>query len=233
MSRKFNRKIECYDCHQYVWNLREHRDSCKFSRQAKSAVKKSNGHRGEKRKRKAQIVQGTKDVYFLLDVSGSMSGTRLDQAKVGLSEIEKDMAENDRIAVVTFDTKAFFKLKPRPIEQIRRQQEMEPLLKRIFANGMTAIWDAIYMAVSQVRDKTRKTIMVVLTDGEDNSSSHTYQECLKLIANYPAISLSIIHVGNQQNPEYAKISTGDYIVIEETKITITVETVFRKYYLTN
>jgi len=226
----YDRKIRCYDCNEHVYDIQEHRKTCEKSRKAKSAV-------GPKKKnKKSHSSEGTTDFYMLIDVSTSMTGARLANAKSSLLEIEGSMKDDDRIAVITFDTQAFFKLKPRPVEQIRRQQEMQPLMDRIFAKGATAIWDAIYMGVSQLRDKNKKTLMIVLTDGEDNSSKHTYAECLALVQGCPGVTLSIIHIDGVLNPneQYKVMSQegrGDYVLVEETEITITIRSVFKKFYV--
>lgn len=96
------------------------------------------------------------DHYFLLDVSGSMTGFRLANSKETFSAIFEKLDDKDRLAIITFDTKAFFKLKPRPVGQIKRQKELPSILDRIFAQGMTAIYDAIKLAVEQIRDKSVK-----------------------------------------------------------------------------
>ena len=125
-------------------------------------------------------------------------------------------------------------MKPRPVGQIRRQKELPELLARIYAKGATAIWDAIWLSVEQLADKNRKTLMIALTDGEDNSSKHTFQQVQDLIDGYPNVQLSIIHIDGTGKHclEYQQLcqGRGEYRVIAETEIVITIETVFRKYY---
>ena len=142
----------------------------------------------------------------------------------------------DRIAVVSFDNTAFFKLKPRPVEEVLRKGEIEPLMNRIFAKGQTAIYDAIHMSVSQLYDKNQKTVMIVLTDGEDNSSKHSYNEVTEILKEYPNIVLNIIHIDGKLNPniDYVQLclnNSGEYVTIEQHEIKITVEHIFRTYYL--
>lgn len=164
-----------------------------------------------------------------------MSGARLEAAKDATREIVSSMDEADRMAIVTFDTNAYFKLKPRPVGQIRRQNELPGTLDRIYAQGLTALWDAIYLSVSQIRDKSKRTVVVALTDGQDNSSTHTYEECRKLIAKYPALSLSIVHIGDSVIDLYkaiAEMTAGDYVLIREAvEIKVTVTEIFRKHYV--
>lgn len=69
------------------------------------------------------------------------------------------------------------------------------------------------MAVEQVQDKDRQTLIIVLTDGEDNASKHSHVEVLEMIKQYPNI-----HVDNSgiHNPYYALLcqDRGKYNVID-------------------
>jgi len=206
--------VVCHDCRAHVPNLRAHRASCPHSRLAKSRVASS-------------IVMPTAaapttDHYAILDVSDSMKGARLAAAKAALLEdIVPSMSDADRLAVITFDTQAFFKLKPRAVRQLRAQRELGPLMARIFAKGNTALWDAVHMALTQVRDPHRRTRLTVLTDGEDNSSTHTHAEVLALVAARPNTVLNIVHVGDSANVQYERVCAagrGVYRVVPEAAL---------------
>lgn len=167
------RTVECYDCHKQVEDLRAHRRVCSNSRFAHSVVN-SQSQPIEPITITTTISTATaivapiaveRDFFFLLDVSGSMAGARLTQAKTALSTLFEQLQGEDRFSLLTFDTKAFFKCKPRPVGQLRRQQELNPLLERIFAQGGTALYDAIILAIGQVYSCTVPTTLHVLTDG--------------------------------------------------------------------
>ena len=135
-----------------------------------------------------------------------------------------------RMAIITFDTAAYFKLKPRPVGQIVRQLELPGILDRIYAKGLTALWDAIVLAVSQIRDDTRQTRIMVLTDGEDNSSTHTAADVSALVATKPNVTIDIIHIGDTAIPGYTKIATesgGNYSLITEREIEVSLTAVFK------
>ena len=182
----------------------------------------------------ASRVPGTTDWYALIDVSASMTGARLEKAKAALlDDIVPTMHENDRMALITFDTQAYFKLKPRAIGQLRRQNELAPLLERIFTKGCTALWDAIWITVAQIRDKSRRTIITVLTDGEDNSSTHTYEQVLALIDSHPYVRLSIVHVGRVASTQYTEVARrarGVYRLVGESELRLTFTAAFLNAY---
>jgi Ca-activated chloride channel family protein len=211
--------IKCYDCGAQVQELKEHRVVCPNSRKAKSSLDKLVHKRGQ------HAHQDGKTVFILLDVSGSMDGARLAAAKIALNDCFDSMEYTDRFAIITFDSSAFFKLKPRPVEQLRRQNELPGILDRIFARGSTALYDAIYIAIEQIHDKTNHNVITVLTDGEDNASKHTLAEVLALLSEFPNISLDIVHIDGQARlPAYESLvagGRGQYVIAQ------TVETIVK------
>ena len=232
-SRKGRRgTVECYDCHSYVEDLKSHRNVCTRSRKSNASITLS--HKNENLHSNASIIESTTTMFLLLDVSGSMSGSLLTKAKLAAQECFNQMENRDRFSIVTFDTSAFFKLKPRPVEQLRRQNEIPEILSRIFTGGCTALYDAIYISIEQIHNKNAPNSIVVLTDGEDNSSTHTMGEIKNLLNQFPKIQLDIIHINNNgvEIPSYRDLcsSKGTYTVITtEQIIEVTTKVYTRSY----
>ena len=247
------RQVECYTCGLMVESLKKHRSTCAGVRvalgndpsavapdsPAEQATRKGRrrgkkGERGEEQKVSLDDFGDTKDVYFILDVSGSMSGSRLATAKSTAREIFAQMNENDRISIVTFDNKAFFKLKPRAVGQIRRQNEFEPILDKIFARGGTALYDAVYISIDQIRNKDRHTVMVVYTDGDDNCSTRSLQSILDLLVENRNVSLSLVHIQNSgvRSVSYETLceNRGEYVVTIDANVQEETLRVFKQYY---
>lgn len=228
--------VRCYDCNQHVADLKTHRSSCPNSRRNRSIIPTPAAVPTPVPVPMPVVRNPSTEVdfYALIDVSGSMAGSRLSNAKECMKAFFDTMHENDRFAIISFDSQAFFKLKPRPVGQVRRQGELPLILDRIFAQGMTALYDAIYLAIEQIRDKTKKTVINVLTDGEDNSSRHSYAEVLALIQQYPSIRLNIVHINDSGSrlPNYEELcrNRGEYVVITETQIVTEVTRVYQTSY---
>ena len=240
-KKMFRDKVECYDCHERVWNLKEHRAKCPRSRKAKSVVNKttSTSSYASRAVAGAEVKKEHTDFYFLIDVSGSMAGSKLATAKVCAKEmIALNMSPLDRLSIVTFDSGAFFKLKPRVVEEVLRKGELDPILGSIYADGNTALYDAIDLTVSQIFDKAQRTVIIVLTDGADNSSKTTYAQVLEKLKQYPNISLHIVHIdgSGRQIPAYIELcaatNNGEYtlVAVEETIIKVTIEKIVKRYY---
>jgi Mg-chelatase subunit ChlD len=217
-----SKSLTCYDCGKEVsGNIKNHhQNECDKSKKQKSIVTSSQPSSGTIPNSVSNKFADTNDVYFVLDVSGSMEGAKMNVAKDTLKEMSAVMDNHDRIAVITFDEKAYFKLKPRSVEQIKRQNELGGLLDRVFSKGCTALYDAIYMGISQLRSKEITTIFNVLTDEEDNASTHTFSEVLNLLKTYPNVKLNIIHIsrdGKTNVKEYSEIckDRGQYCNVSE------------------
>lgn len=184
---------------------------------------------------KQDLLANTSDVYFIIDVSGSMHGQKLTDAKDAVRKLVLEFDPLDRMAIITFDDSAFFKLKPRPIEQIIRQNEFDTILNTIFAQGLTALYDAVNMAIEQLRDKNKRTILNVLTDGDDNRSRITFQQLLNKLENYPNIVLNIMHVDNNgvAIKNYASLcdKRGEYKIIKDVQIIEEYIMIFRRSYV--
>ncbi|KAM4613452.1 inter-alpha-trypsin inhibitor heavy chain H3-like isoform 2-T2 [Polymixia lowei] len=118
-----------------------------------------------------------KNVVFVIDRSGSMSGTKMRQTREALLAILKDLHEEDYFALVPFDhnitpwkeslTKATKENVDEALEYVRRLND----------NGGTNINDAVLRAVTMLdKDKRDKNLpengvdmIILLTDGMPNS----------------------------------------------------------------
>lgn len=206
--------VECYGCHAWVADLRTHKVAgCGTApaAAAPAAVPSSAGVTS------STLVAETCDFYILLDVSSSMAGSRLDAAKAAVDPLIAIMNRDDRLAIITFDTAPYWKLHPRAVGQIVNQSEMATLLPRIRAGGCTALFDAIVMAVEQIRDKSRRTIVTVITDGEDNSSRNKLEDVQRIVAEYPMVTLHIVHVDSvgARIAAYEALAGVNYKVVGE------------------
>lgn len=221
-------QIKCHDCNEIVSNLEDHRKTCSKSRQQKSLVTSQYNSQGDVQQTNSleiaqKLKSGHNDIYVLIDVSGSMGGQPLENCKNAVNEIFNRMDDKDRLSILTFDTNAYFKLKPRPVHQIKVNNELNEILSGIYAKNMTAFYDSMYTCISEIRDKNANSQIYVLTDTMDNSSKHTLQDVLNLAKEYPNIKLNIIHIGQtnendiyktmcvENNGKYRQSTYGDII----------------------
>jgi Ca-activated chloride channel family protein len=109
------------------------------------------------------------DIVVVFDRSGSMRGPRLKSAREGLEAFLGRLRSDDRVVLVTFNGQID------PPGPPQAPQEVIPRVQTIFAEGETALYDAVLRGrdlaeASSKADKKHIHAVVVLTDGEDNRS---------------------------------------------------------------
>jgi len=113
------------------------------------------------------------NVLLVLDTSGSMSQEgRLDRAKDGLGVFLRQLAPFDRVGLLTFSNRLRLAV---PVGEFRRNgRRLRSVVRQLFPDGETALYDATARSVALVRslkDDSRINAVVLLTDGQDTASS--------------------------------------------------------------
>ncbi len=116
---------------------------------------------------------------LIIDNSGSMRDKR---AKVEAAALALVKASNpqDEVFVVNFNDEAFLD-NPHGKDFTSDIKEMEEALTRIDSRGGTAMRDAIRMSIDHLKEKAHKDkkVLVVVTDGNDNSSIISLETLVK------------------------------------------------------
>lgn len=116
---------------------------------------------------------------LIVDNSGSMRDKRAKVEAASLALV-KDSNPEDECFVVNFNDEAFLDL-PHGKEFTSDIKEMEEALTRIDSRGGTAMRDAMRMSIDHLKEKAHKDkkVMVVVTDGNDNSSVISLENLVK------------------------------------------------------
>ncbi len=107
-----------------------------------------------------------KDIIFVIDKSGSMSGLKIEQVKTAFSQIIGDLSEGDRFNVVFFDST----VEPHSSEilvvnDVNKNQAIETV-NSVTADGGTNINEALTTSLIMFYNNSENVpIMVFLTDG--------------------------------------------------------------------
>jgi Ca-activated chloride channel homolog len=128
-----------------------------------------------------QDIDGFKDadmpvsVGIIFDVSGSMKG-KLDRAREAMKAfVETSHAEDDYF-LIGFNQRA---------NLIAEFSDGEALLNKLTLvnpSGQTALYDASYLGIEKVKQgRHQKHAILMISDGQDNSSRYTYGELRKLL----------------------------------------------------
>ena len=124
-------------------------------------------------------------VTFAVDTSGSMSGTKIDQAKQGMTQALDGMAQNNQVGFLTFS------------ENVNTQVPVAPLTTNRFAittavdkakaQGSTGLYDAIKLAINMSDtssgDPNAIRAVVVLTDGQANRGDTGLDDLITMMSN--------------------------------------------------
>ncbi len=105
-----------------------------------------------------------KDIVFILDVSGSMRGEKIEQAKEALKYCISHLNRSDRFNIMTFSTEPRL-FQPRLVDAASREREALDYIQGIEANGGTNIHDALVQAMQMPFDPNRPSSIVFITDG--------------------------------------------------------------------
>jgi hypothetical protein len=82
-------------------------------------------------------------IVFVIDVSGSMSGPRLDSAKRELTSVINGLPEDDELAIVAFSSRVWFWRRELTRATPAAKQEAAIFVYQLAARGRTATYDAL------------------------------------------------------------------------------------------
>lgn len=113
----------------------------------------------------------------IFDVSGSMSGTKISNARDALKSFVETSHEADEYFLVGFNSRAQLLL-----DRTRDSDALLAKLTFVETKGNTALYDATYLGIEKVvRGVHPKKAVLLLSDGQDNNSRYTFREVQKLL----------------------------------------------------
>ncbi|MBQ8800253.1 MAG: VWA domain-containing protein [Lachnospiraceae bacterium] len=132
--------------------------------------------------------KGLTEIVFILDRSGSMSGLEADTIGGYNSLMEKQKKEEGEaiVSTVLFDDQTEVLYDRVELKKVPTMTE-----KEYFVRGSTALLDALGGAIHHIgnvhkyareEDRPEKTLFIITTDGEENSScTYTYDKVKKMV----------------------------------------------------
>ena len=142
-----------------------------------------------------------KDIAFVLDVSGSMAGKKMEQAKKALRFCIANLNRGDRFDIIRFSTEAealFDQLAPADKDNRRRA---DAFIEDLQAIGGTNIEEALTLALGMKSSSGRPYMIIFLTDGKPTIGETQEKPLLSAIkkANTQQIRVFTFGIGNQIN----------------------------------
>jgi Ca-activated chloride channel family protein len=138
---------------------------------------------------------------LIIDNSGSMRDKRAKVEAASLA-LAKDSNPEDEAFVVNFNDEAFLDL-PHGKDFTNDIKELEEALTRIDSRGGTAMRDAIRMSIDHTKEKGHKDkkVLVVITDGNDNSSLVSLENLVKAAQQTGILIYSVGLLGEEERRE--------------------------------
>jgi Ca-activated chloride channel family protein len=125
----------------------------------------------------------------------------IDYAKEGvLGFLEETKPSNDSISFVGFST-TVDKIYPLTNDV----SGIKSFVKKVLPEGRTSFYDALFLTIENLSKGSSKSVIVALTDGQDNESKHTSQEVIDL-ANEKEIAIYTIGLGNVNSTLLEQVS---------------------------
>lgn len=121
------------------------------------------------------------DIVCVLDVSGSMSGTKISQVQDAQRFIIGQMTPKDRMGLVAFESATRRELRLRRMDT-EGQEDANVATLRLRAGGGTCIAAGLHTAISvmeQRRQRNKVSSIMLLTDGQDQRSKAELPELLE------------------------------------------------------
>jgi len=142
-----------------------------------------------------------KDIIFILDTSGSMSGEKIEKAKAALRFGVESLSPHDRFNIISFSGEEHL-MKASLIEAgAAGKQAGLKFLENLRAEGGTNINDALIAAFKQFQSTERPAMIVFLTDGLPTVGPTDVKQIEKNVeeANHARVRLFSFGVGYDVN----------------------------------
>ncbi len=155
-------------------------------------------------------------VTFVIDVSGSMGGSRIRTCRDSITDIiGQYITGTDLISLIKFSAKSDFVfrnvrmvshpkrkhrlgLTDKRITECKSDEVIDCVQNKTVVSGGTAFWDALKMAITTC-ESTGDNWVIALTDGEDNKSRSNYHDIIKLLKTNTNTTIIAITVGPLKN----------------------------------
>ena len=175
-----------------------------------------------KSKYDGQKINKLIDLSIALDVSGSMSGSRIDMAKKSLIQLIQKLNDEDNITISIFNNES------KPIFPYQKVSELKkidyiPEIEKLNAHGGTDILKAFKSAYDLMSkencNKNKIRRIIIITDMEDRANEEMTKFCEKI--SLEGIYITILGISSDFRTDLAEMTShikgANYVVIKESK----------------
>ena len=126
-------------------------------------------------------------VGILFDVSDSMSGEKIGKARKALERFINTSHPSDEYFLIAFNSRAQLLL-----DRSRDGESVLQKLTLVQPKNNTALYDAVYLGTEKVsRGSHQKKAMLIISDGQDNSSRYNFSEVRRLLKESDVVTYAV------------------------------------------
>jgi Ca-activated chloride channel family protein len=122
-----------------------------------------------------------KDITFVLDVSGSMAGAKMEQARKALIFCVENLNAGDKFEIIKFSTEAEALFEKRQIANQANKSKALEFIKNLKPIGGTNIDEALELACKEKKANDRPNMIVFITDGKPTIGETNEDQLMKKI----------------------------------------------------
>ncbi|MDQ3253749.1 MAG: VWA domain-containing protein, partial [Acidobacteriota bacterium] len=142
-------------------------------------------------------------------VSGSMNGEKIQRARQALMRFIDTSHTSDEYFLIGFNSRAQLLL-----DRTRNSDALIDKLTFVSTKGQTALYDACYLGVEKVTRGTHpKRAVLLISDGQDNSSRYTFGELRRLLKESDVIIYAVGILGGHDDS--SSLGIGGRSILEE------------------
>ncbi len=126
-------------------------------------------------------------IGILFDVSGSMSTEKINKARNALERFINTSHPNDEYFLIAFNSRAQLLM-----DRTRDGDAVLRKLTLVQPKNNTALYDAVYLGTERVsRGAHQKKAILIISDGQDNSSRYSFKEVRRLMKESDVVIYSV------------------------------------------
>ena len=175
-----------------------------------------------KSKYDGQKIDKLIDLSIAIDISGSMSGSRINMAKKSLIQLIQKLNDEDNITISKFNNESehiFPYQKVSELKKIDYSSEIEKLTARGGTDILKAFIGAYNLMTNGIINKNKIRRMIIITDMEDNVNAQLTHFCEQI--SKEGIYITILGISNEFRTDLAELTAhikgANYVVIKESK----------------
>ena len=175
-----------------------------------------------KSKYDGQKINKLIDLSIAIDISGSMSGSRINMAKKSLIQLIQKLNDDDNIAISKFNNNSEPIFKYQKVSELKKTDYASEI-EKLHANGGTDILKAFTGAYKLMTNnngnQNQVRRMIIITDMEDRVDEQLTKFCEKIAKE--GIYVTILGISNEFRTDLAELTSNikgaNYVVIKESK----------------